>query len=171
VNNLILDIGCGSKPWGNVNLDLNVDASTHHKFRYDPKNMMNFTNGDAQRLPYRDKCFDIIVSRHCLEHLPFPLLALQDWSRVARYKVVIEIPNRPAIQEHSDHLYSWSSTSLTNLCRLVFPAVDVQITGLTKYLYENPITGRILRKSGYKQFTQRGLFFLLKPVLVAICKV
>ena len=39
--------------------------------------------GDAARLPFADRSFDLVTAGFCLSHLPEPAAALQEWRRVA----------------------------------------------------------------------------------------
>jgi len=53
----------------------------------------NVHNYDFHFLPYDDLSFDLIVSRHSLEHSPMPLLALFEWYRVSKYWLCLILPN------------------------------------------------------------------------------
>jgi len=44
----------------------------------------NVKNMDFSFLEYDDRSFDLIFSRHSLEHSPMPLLTLLEWHRVSR---------------------------------------------------------------------------------------
>jgi ubiquinone/menaquinone biosynthesis C-methylase UbiE len=44
--------------------------------------------GDAGRLPFADRCFDLVAAGFCLSHLVAPGAALQEWRRVAGAVVV-----------------------------------------------------------------------------------
>jgi SAM-dependent methyltransferase len=45
---------------------------------------LDLFQGDAEALPFRSSCFDIVVSRHLLWTLPDPVKALAEWMRVLR---------------------------------------------------------------------------------------
>jgi ubiquinone/menaquinone biosynthesis C-methylase UbiE len=66
-----LDVGCGDRPKGDVNLDL---------FYYGRG--MNFVFGEAHHLPFRDETFARVYSKHCLEHLMNPLAFFKEAKRV-----------------------------------------------------------------------------------------
>ena len=142
---IILDVGCGSRPRGTLNLDLFHGTSKHHKFDYDPRYIENFVNGDGAQLPYRDKSVDIIVSNHCLEHILNPLEAVKDWKRVARKKVIITVPNNPVISEHPAHLYSWSLVSFKNFLSKIFPEVKVWVNSPMHEMMQNRVFNEILK--------------------------
>jgi SAM-dependent methyltransferase len=167
--NTILDIGCGSNPRGNLNLDLYQGTSVHHKYDYNPIDIEKFVNGDGSRLPYRDKSIDFIVSRHCLEHIPEPLRAIEDWARVARKGVVIMVPNNPTIEEFPAHLYSWSLISFKTFLSQVFPKVEVWANSPIHDLTKNRLINRILRIRLIKKPLQRFISRLLGLQITAIC--
>jgi len=120
-----LDIGCGSIPVGDVNLDLFVGLGPHHKHAIKPKLIYNFVLSDAHFLPFRSKIFTTVHCSHVLEHLFNPCQALYEMNRVATESVFIIVPNNPLTKEHNKHIYSWSLTSLQNLLEYHFSKVDV----------------------------------------------
>ena len=128
---LVLDIGCGDKPRGHVNLDLYTFESPHLRARgrrINPRQSQNFLTADAQHLPFRAKVFTDIYASHVLEHLPNPLQALQEWSRVAYRQIHIEIPNLKTIRhENPTHLYTWSRDSLFNLLQFACPDAAIRV--------------------------------------------
>ena len=48
---------------------------------------------DYSFLDYSDKSFDLIFSRHSLEHSPFPLLSLMEWHRVSKSWLGLVLPS------------------------------------------------------------------------------
>ena len=48
---------------------------------------------DFHFLEFPDNSFDMVFSRHSLEHSPMPLLALMEWERVARDFLCVILPN------------------------------------------------------------------------------
>lgn len=111
---MILDVGCGSNPSGDVNCDLK-------------RGRVNIIC-DAEHLPFKDKAFVTVYSSHCLEHIQQPLAALREFQRVATF-IVLKVPNadynRNGWCEDQGHLYTWNSRSLTNLLSYVFRKVSV----------------------------------------------
>jgi SAM-dependent methyltransferase len=53
----------------------------------------NFVRASAERLPFRNKAYDIVVLAEILEHCQAPVQALMEAKRVARAKVIITVPN------------------------------------------------------------------------------
>lgn len=53
----------------------------------------NVLEMDYNFLDFPDDSFDLIFSRHSLEHSPFPLLTLMEWHRVAKSRLILVLPN------------------------------------------------------------------------------
>jgi ubiquinone/menaquinone biosynthesis C-methylase UbiE len=88
----ILDVGCGSKPKGDVNVDLLVE-NDEWKRKVDPKRIPNFIKADAHHLPFKDKAFKTTIMNHTLEHLRDPILAISEIARVTRDEMKVTVPN------------------------------------------------------------------------------
>lgn len=82
---------------------------------------------DAHNLPFKDKSFDVIYAVAILEHLHNPYQTLKEFKRVAKHKVIINVPNarRMFWHESPGHIYSWNQFTLYNLLRLFFPKVHI----------------------------------------------
>lgn len=52
----------------------------------------NVKNMDFSFLEYEDNSFDLIFSRHSLEHSPMPLLTLMEWNRVSKQWLGLVLP-------------------------------------------------------------------------------
>jgi len=94
-----LDVGCGLRPKGDVNLDLYFNEFTEHLDSLDKKlittiRVKNPVKADAHYLPFKDDSFEEVYSHHVLEHLDNPFKALSEMIRVARHKVVFNVPHR-----------------------------------------------------------------------------
>jgi ubiquinone/menaquinone biosynthesis C-methylase UbiE len=90
---LILDVGCGPTPRGDVNVDFWTGYTPHTMRKINPQNTQNFLKVDAHFLPFKDQSFDIAISFHVLEHLENPFKALNEMRRVAK-EVRIRVPIR-----------------------------------------------------------------------------
>jgi SAM-dependent methyltransferase len=97
---LVLDVGCGSKPKGSVNVDFfrygfNMQEGDQKKGEFlDPKLIKNFVLADACHLPFKDNCFSLVFSSHVIEHVADPVLMFKEMSRVSCRKVVVRCPHR-----------------------------------------------------------------------------
>jgi|Deesub1362B_J571_1020462.scaffolds.fasta_scaffold09797_2 ubiquinone/menaquinone biosynthesis C-methylase UbiE len=94
-----LDVGCGLRPTGDVNVDLFFREETEHVDAIGKKlvvaeGVRNPVKADAHFLPFRNEVFDEVYSHHVLEHIDDPSKALLEMLRVARYKVVFVVPHR-----------------------------------------------------------------------------
>lgn len=83
----VLDVGCGEGFLQPVFDGLNI-AYTGIAMGEDvlaaKQKGRNVLNMDFNFLEFPDNSFDLIFSRHSLEHSPFPLLTLMEWNRVAK---------------------------------------------------------------------------------------
>jgi ubiquinone/menaquinone biosynthesis C-methylase UbiE len=89
-----LDAGCGT---GFLSLELAVRGHRVTGVDFAPAMLaearrkatergasIRFEEADAERLPFGDRSFDIVVSRHVLWTLPHPEAAIDEWKRVLR---------------------------------------------------------------------------------------
>ena len=125
-----LDIGCGFRSHGDINLDLEPNDSKNRKGRgpIPTKNIKNFIKGDARFLPFPDKIFSITYCIHVLEHIPdSPFKVLKEIQRVTNGNISIKVPglHRAHAKEFETHYYSWSKDSLKHLLDLIFKKVEV----------------------------------------------
>ncbi len=113
-----IDLGCGSVPTGEVNLDLFLGFSPHHQGEIEASKYRLFVQGDVTRLPFRDKSLGRSKLSHVLEHVDNPLQVLREVVRITQDLVIITVPNHRILEEeHPAHLYSWSRSSLLGLVK------------------------------------------------------
>jgi len=93
----VLDVGCGNGfshlmfnkygiEYTGVTLgkdDLSI--AKHSNF--------NVVEMDMSFLQFDTEKFDIVYSRHSLEHSPFPLLTLMEWHRVSKQYLILVLPS------------------------------------------------------------------------------
>lgn len=93
---LILDVGCGNHPIGDVNCDLFINSTFHRGSgtkivkRYTP----NLVQCPTEKLPFPDKSFSTVYSKAVMEHVDSPLVMLRELVRVASKRVLIIVPHR-----------------------------------------------------------------------------
>jgi len=98
----VLDVGCGggsfiaSQPLTVVGIDLEAVSP----------GPVNFARADAARLPFPDRCFDLVVSNHSLEHFEDLAGALQEIARVVKPDGALYV-SVPDATTFSDKLYRW----------------------------------------------------------------
>lgn len=172
---LILDIGCGNSPKGDVNCDLYRGKTPHLMGAsniIDPTKIPNFVLCDAEHLPFKESSFDLVNASELLEHVVNPTLLLTEMKRVSREIVTLDVPNlrRLLPEENPAHIYTWSCKSLSNLLKLFFK--DVVIVGSE---YGRYIPSRFLKIHFVGFFLKLLEAFMEKllgpPFLKAICQV
>lgn len=91
----VLDVGCGTgfcqtmfERW-----DVKYEGICLGQDYIEATNLgRNVKKMDFTFLDYPDDSFDLIFSRHSLEHSPFPLISLMEWARVAKNWLGIVLP-------------------------------------------------------------------------------
>ena len=91
----VLDVGCGTafcqpmfENWGMSyeGICLGEDYLVGKELGRNVKRM------DFNFLEYEDESFDLVFSRHSLEHSPMPILSLMEWRRVAKNWLGLILP-------------------------------------------------------------------------------
>jgi len=93
---MILDIGCGVFPKGNVNIDLYLNETKHrvNKQIINPKSISNFIKATVYNLPFIEKTFETVCMHHVFEHLKNPKKALLEMLRVCIKEIILVVPHR-----------------------------------------------------------------------------
>jgi len=94
-----LDVGCGTNPTGDVNVDLYTDFSPHtgdqlHPDTFqkiEPKRISNFIKAEGCHLPFRNDSFEEVYSSHLIEHIKAPLMFLKELARVTRFMGTLNV--------------------------------------------------------------------------------
>jgi SAM-dependent methyltransferase len=140
-----LDVGCGCKPKGDVNVDSfkggrNNQEGDQKKGEYmNPKRTPNFVVADSQHLPFKDEVFDLVFSSHCIEHVPDPLLMYREMCRVSSRKVVIRCPHRKGSgAKRPFHLHSFDETWFRQAAEATKTYCDPSVIS-----FDYPLSGRI----------------------------
>ena len=133
--NLILDVGSGDVARGDVNVDRYVSASIHRGFEINPHEINNFMLADAAHLPFRNDCFDSVVSSHVIEHVNEPMRMLSEMARVSSRFVEVRCPHRLCLERNKAHKNkmcpSWFRKAFAILgLRVVLLDVKVGLFGL-----------------------------------------
>ena len=119
----VLDIGCGSALVADRVDDLDahyvgLDFPDHH-MRYVKKRFadrptklrLDFVRGDAEKLPFTDGYFDVVVMSEVIEHLFRPELAVWELSRVMKPGGVFIMTTNNAselpLRSPLSHLFAW----------------------------------------------------------------
>ncbi len=100
---MILDVGCGEHPHGDVNLDLGKRILASDSGPYGKANIY----ASVYNLPFIDDSFEVVHFVGLLHHLHNPNKAWNEIVRVARDIIVGEEPSRFNVKAYSDkyHVY------------------------------------------------------------------
>lgn len=92
----VLDLGCGEgfcQPmFEKRNLEY-TGVCLQRDFFQAREAGRNVFNIDYSFLPFDDKSYDFLFSRHSLEHSPMPLLTLMEWERVCKKYLAVVLPS------------------------------------------------------------------------------
>lgn len=117
---MILDIGCGSNPIGDVNIDprdpRTVDPKVHHWLN--PKVIPNFILGVGENLPFRDNVFEIVEARGSIEHSAKMQKVILEMIRVSKNKIHFVVPHRFSKHLKYHRFYFTTTWIRQNLRRL-----------------------------------------------------
>lgn len=111
----VLEVGSGrgylARKMALTNEVVACDIAVSETFRDGSR--LRVVAASAERLPFTDGAFDIVVCTHTLEHVQDIQQALRELRRVARRKIVIVVPKqRPYRHTFSLHIhffpYAWS---------------------------------------------------------------
>jgi len=89
----VLDVGCGDKPQGDVNVDLCIGKTADGRF-VNPKQTPNFIRCHARFLPFRDSSFQKVICDNMIEHDKYPFTVLKELVRVSEMEILVKTPHR-----------------------------------------------------------------------------
>ncbi|MBN1884455.1 MAG: class I SAM-dependent methyltransferase [Candidatus Krumholzibacteriota bacterium] len=121
----VLDIGCGlggkTVVYAEVGASVTgVDVEPSHvaqsvRWAREHGSRARFAAGDAERLPFADDTFDLVVANDSMEHFPRPEAALPELARVARPGGSVFLFFTPWGSPLGSHLYDWIRTPWCHL--------------------------------------------------------
>ena len=81
---LVIDVGCGEKPYATF-----FEGAHYVGLNYGMDDASPDIVGDAQQLPLRSNCADIVFSTQVIEHVPHPERLVQEAFRVLKPRGVL----------------------------------------------------------------------------------
>lgn len=131
---LILDVGCGSRPRGNVNVDLFLEKSEHRYTDIDLKKIPNFVNASVNYLPFRDNTFFKTICVSVLEHRGVDFYkALNEMLRVSSNYVEFRVPTLWCLEalpsRHKGHKHVFTSRMIRQVLKNYCYEIMVEHTG------------------------------------------
>lgn len=103
----IVDVGCGTNKTVPEAIGVDIRPITD-------------VQASADSLPFENKQFDVLIARHCLEHMLDPIKTLKEWERVAK-KLIIILPDHSKVDTMSyelsagQHLHAYTPESFDSL--------------------------------------------------------
>lgn len=97
----ILDVGCGDGSIDRLLAEASpkrsitgVDLEAHEQWKIKKPKNLTFKAASIEKLPFKEKTFDIVMIKDVLHHLPDPEAALHEIAKYAKKQVVIIEANR-----------------------------------------------------------------------------
>jgi len=95
-----LDVGCGLKPHGHVNVDIyrrkNPEINSSKIIDVDVHKIPNFVSASGEKLPFQNESFNEVYCFHVIEHVKNPYRLLKELMRVCKRNgtVYLSLPHR-----------------------------------------------------------------------------
>lgn len=105
----VLDVGCGQGDAQKIFRVMGYEyagISLGRDVEIGQRNGYDVFYGDFHFLDFRENSFDLVFSRHSLEHSPMPLLALMEWHRVSNKYLYLIVPNPDSYLSFGRNHYS-----------------------------------------------------------------
>lgn len=136
---MILDVGCGGSPKGDVNVDGFPFDRGQYYADYNMKKIRMFIWSMGEYLPFKNNTFEKVSCRHVLEHVPDPLKFLKELNRILIEggELLILVPSEFRNNYTKTHLFTWCPDTLKNLIMMVFDEADTGYTDRLSFLGED----------------------------------
>jgi SAM-dependent methyltransferase len=163
----ILDVGCGTganlemlAPFGDAE---GVDVSTEALDFCQTRGLQNVRQGEAERLPYEDKFFDLVTGLDVVEHLDNDVAGLQEMRRVLRPggRALLFVPAFMFLwgvqDDISNHRRRYTLASLKQVVREA--GLEVELATYANITFFVPILlGRLLmRLTGFRPASENNI--------------
>lgn len=151
-----------------IGMDFSNDAVKYAKSLYNKKNL-EYIQGDAQKMPFKDSSFDVVVSLETIEHLPRPEEFVKEVIRVLKPDGIfyVSTPNDDEFTEGNEyHLHEFDFKELSRLINKYFAKKEYYYQGswyssgvLDADSFENP-TKEIEAIKTFSQPLKKAIYFL-----------
>lgn len=159
---VVLDVGCGSRPKGDVNVDFFKGGWNHQEADQDrgeyvnPQKISNYIVASAEYLPFKDGCFDVVLSSHTIEHVPDPFKMLGELVRVGCRKIIVKCPHRSGSGAHRPFHINYFTEEWFNVAAFrlgVFAKTFVSVFD------DGPVTQRLMQVTPkpFRRFYSRNI--------------
>ncbi len=134
-NTLTLDVGCGHKPKGDVNIDL-FTRSTGHRCDDQTKNtdvplsareIKNLINAECCHLPFADNTFDAAMSNSLIEHIDEPFMLLKELVRVTKNEGRVKIICPHKLSHRREYIFHKHSFNVSWFTK-AFAILNIKVT-------------------------------------------
>lgn len=169
-----MDVGCGDRPKGDVNIDLYKTSSIHlYEDRIiHAKATPNFVCASIYNLPFSEQVFSKVLCHHLLEHLHNPIWAIKELMRVSNCEVEIIVPSKwheliqnrflPKRREWATkhHLWHFNKAQLST----IFSKIDLHPTIKYRYKFSTALRNfKVFQIRDFKQFLVYGILEAILP--------
>lgn len=136
-----LEVGCGERPKGNVNVDLFIEETTQRFLgrALKPKLIPNFIKASIDYLPFPDNTFETVFGFHVIEHTDDPMHSLRELIRVSSRNVIVKTPHRlsrtAALCRWHKHTFNktWFLKALTKIKQVTPLTFIVEYSAYAKF--------------------------------------
>lgn len=180
---LILDVGCGTKPKGTVNVDVSRKGVNKQIEEQNNEVSMsakanNFVLAHGEYLPFEDEIFDVVYSSHAIEHTQNPILMLKEMYRLAKRKVIVKCHHRkggraknPALLNYFDENYFQQASRLLGLKASSFVTrLDRPVSSKIEMFFPQKLKPFISENFAWRTFQRIERVTIKKGVLAFPCE-
>ena len=165
MESLVLDVGCGLNPRGDVNTDPYLE-STHRRGgkgkTLDTSVIPGFVPAKAEDLPFNDRQFEVVRCHQVLEHIEDWRTALKEMWRVCGWHLIVEVPDRrfltfPHLKRSRVHISNFDAPTMRQIIPKVLGTrnfeVKTRYRGMFHKLVPFPMWPELVRVDVWRSLT------------------
>ncbi len=134
----IVDIGCLNGNFYNFLKENNFSVKSFTGVDFSEKLIKRANNrfpeqkwivSNCYMLPFENETFDVVLLMEILEHIDFPVKALEEAKRICRKNgmIILTVPNEERIKDNA-HVWSFTPSSIFDLLHNISSNVQVLLT-------------------------------------------